>query len=392
MAQVATPGNIQNANNGNGGNGNSEKCHVSDFELPQDLLDATADANFPGPPQIFGLVAGITAGWDPALKLHETPIAIRFTWLISALNWNCAAVYSQKWDDALTKTDPIIRTPKEAKKVDASSGLFVQEKDVPLHTSDTRFLCLVHGWHAVLEDWIPDATETLLPVLESLGLNFTEESLGYDEDVGECFADVAAGEVADAICLERIAKDNCYKPAIMGQIVGRQVAEYARTDGKSSLHMYAMVYYMCFLASIGSYHECPFDASAICKYKQVGTKMGRLARTGLHARQIAVAFPTTQVVRTPATNLFTIRVVPTQTSRLDGCLFLKMTHEATKPDRRTSPHISAPLPSLLHYLGKKLILELPRSRATSSPLKATRMTPATLMTQMRTTTVHPCTT
>ena len=239
-AKVASPGNIQNANNGNSnGNGNSDKCHVSDFGLPQELLNATAGANFPGPPQIFGLVGGITAGWDPALKLHETPIAIRFTWLISALNWNCAAVYSNNWDDALTNTDPIIRTPTEAKNVDASSGLFVQKRDVSLHTSDTRFLCLVHGWHAVLEDWIPDATGTLLPVLESLGLNFTEESLGYDEGVGECFA----GPV-DPICLEKIAKDNCYKPAIMGQIVGRQVAEYARTDGKSSLRIHTMAYCM----------------------------------------------------------------------------------------------------------------------------------------------------
>lgn len=169
-----------------------------------------------------------------ALSLYETPIAVRFTRLIDALDWNCAAVYSQKWDDALTKTDPIIRTPKEAKKVDASSGLFVQEKDVSLHTSDTRFLCAVHGWHAILQDWVPDAVDKLLPALAGFGLNFTEESLGYNEDVGECFADLAAGDVADAICLERIAKDNCYKPAIMGQIVGRQLAEYARTDGKSS--------------------------------------------------------------------------------------------------------------------------------------------------------------
>lgn len=59
MAQIASPGNIQSANAGNGnGNGN---CHVSDFELPHDLLDATADANFPGPPKILA--------WSAALQL-----------------------------------------------------------------------------------------------------------------------------------------------------------------------------------------------------------------------------------------------------------------------------------------------------------------------------------
>ena len=232
-AQVASPSNIQNANAG--GNGNSEQsasskeCHVTDFELPQELLAGTP----PGfQSTTFGLVVAIQAGWVPALGLYETPIAVRFTRLIDALDWNCAAVYSQKWDDALTKTEPIIRTPTTAKNVDASSGLFVQERDVSLHTSDTRFLCAVHGWHAIIQDWVPDALGTLLPALAGLGLNFTEESLGYNEDVGECFVDVANGGPIDAICLERIAKDHCYKPAIMGQIVGRQLAEYARTDGK----------------------------------------------------------------------------------------------------------------------------------------------------------------
>lgn len=314
-AQIASPGNIQNANAGNGGNGgpeqsaSSKKCHVSDFELPQELLDATAGANFPGPPHIFGLVGGITAGWDPILKLHETPIAVRFTWLISALNWNCAAVYSQIWDDALTKTDPIIRTPMTAKEVDASSGLFVQERDVSLHTSDTRFLCLAHGWHAVLEDWIPDASaETLLVVLQSLGLRYPG-SLGYDGDVGECFADVAGGGVADAICLERIAKDNCYKPAIMGQIVGRQVAEYARTDGKPYSYMLKCILSRensitailqphvrtQFLVSLGAFETYAFFAD----YIQDGTKTARSTRMELLVRPTAVVSPIQPVIIPP---------------------------------------------------------------------------------------------
>ena len=92
------------------GNGDSTSTCVasaSSYKLPQQLIDAANGAGFPGPPQLFGLVASIQAGWDPALGAYETPMAVRFTWLISALNWNCAAVYSADWDDALTHGDPL---------------------------------------------------------------------------------------------------------------------------------------------------------------------------------------------------------------------------------------------------------------------------------------------
>ena len=210
----------------------AETCVASSYKLPQQLLDAATGAGFPGPPQLFGLVASIQAGWDPALALYETPMAVRFTWLISALNWNCAAVYSADWDDALMQTDPLIRTPESVTvDSDATSGLFADGfEEIDLHSTDARFLCAIHGWHAVMTDWVPDAASTLLPVLTGFGLNVGQ--LEYREDIGTCFEGVEEGSEIDIICLEAIAQDECYSPATMGQIIGRQLAEYARTDGK----------------------------------------------------------------------------------------------------------------------------------------------------------------
>jgi hypothetical protein len=158
-------------------------------------------------------------------------MSVRFTWLISALNWNCAAAYSADWDDALTQGEPLIRTPESVTVTsDVASGLFSDDTEtINLHGTDARFLCAIHGWHAVLTDWVPGAASTLLPVLTGFGLNIGQ--LGYRDDIGQCFEGVEDGGDADVICLEEIADDECYSPATMGQIIGRQLAEYARTDG-----------------------------------------------------------------------------------------------------------------------------------------------------------------
>jgi hypothetical protein len=162
-------------------------------------------------------------------------MSVRFTWLISALNWNCAAAYSADWDDALTQGEPLIRTPETVTVTsDVTSGLFSDGTEtINLHGTDARFLCAIHGWHAVLTDWVPGAASTLLPVLTGFGLNIGQ--LGYRDDIGQCFEGVEDGGDADVICLEAIAQNECYSPATMGQIIGRQLAEYARTDGKMCL-------------------------------------------------------------------------------------------------------------------------------------------------------------
>lgn len=205
----------------------------SSYELPLQVGEIAQASGFPGPPALFGLVASIHGGWDPALYLYDTPMAVRHTWLISALNWNCAAAYSPIWGDALTRTDPLVRAPASvavASNQTQTEGLFPPTEDVGLHNSDVRFLCAVQGWRAVMTDWVPEAVDTLIPTLAQFGL--TTGHMGYREDVGACFEGVEDGGEVDSSCLQALAEQECYSPAVMGQIVGRQLAEYARADGK----------------------------------------------------------------------------------------------------------------------------------------------------------------
>ena len=223
----------------------------SSYELPPQLAQIAQANGFPGPPALFGLVASIHNGWDPALYKHETPMAVRFTWLISALNWNCAAAYSPGWSDALTRSEPLVRAPASVtvtwNRTD-TEGIFPNE-DVDLHTSDARFLCAVQGWRAVLTDWVPTAVETLIPVLDQFGLGTGQ--MGYREDIGACFEGVEDGREVDSSCLQALAEQECYSPAVMGQIVGRQLAEYARTDGKFFLSS------ACFPYRVFFWNICP---------------------------------------------------------------------------------------------------------------------------------------
>ena len=80
-------------------------------------------------------------------------MSVRFTWLISALNWNCAAAYSADWDDTLTQGEPLIRTPESVTVTsDVASGLFSDGTEtINLHGTDARFLCggatpIMRGW------------------------------------------------------------------------------------------------------------------------------------------------------------------------------------------------------------------------------------------------------
>ena len=211
-------------------------CVASSYVLPPPLKGA-AEANGLQP-ATFGLVASMKGGFDPALGLYETPMAVRWTYTITALNWNCAAAYSPNWSDALTRTDPLVRTPASVTVTsDHVEGIFDNTEVVDLHTADVRFLCAVQGWLAVSDDWVPEAKSTLLPLLDQFGLNTGQ--MGYREDIGACFEGVEDGGEVDSSCLQALAEQECYSPAVMGQIVGRQLAEYARTDGKFFLlHTY----------------------------------------------------------------------------------------------------------------------------------------------------------
>lgn len=201
-------------------------CDSNNFQLPSTLTSAYTDAfggppgaSTPGPPlETFATVAALKNGWTPGLEYYEIPISVRFTHLIDVMNWNCAAVYSEGWLDALTKsTDPVLRVPE------TSAGI------TDMHTSSIRQLCMVHAWATVVDDWVPEARETLEGVLSGLG--YENIHFGYNEEVDAFFEISGTGEISNMAGLTALASDNCYSPNIMGAIIGRQVTEYARRDG-----------------------------------------------------------------------------------------------------------------------------------------------------------------
>lgn len=201
------------------------------YQLPQGLIDEYNASGFPGAIHILATVAGLDGGWTPGLKQYETPIAIRFTHLIDVMNWNCAAVYSSNWKDALTKAEPLLRSPTTTSVStaigDDGDGVFAT-KDVDLHTSDARLLCMVHSWATVVRDWVPEAVPTLMGVINSYGYLGVSDT--YNKDVDDCF-NINTDGAADKTCLVDAAVNECYSPSIMGAIVARQLTEYARRDG-----------------------------------------------------------------------------------------------------------------------------------------------------------------
>ena len=140
---------------------------------------------------------------------------VRFTHLIDVMHWNCAAMYSTGWKDALTLEEPLLRSP-------SSTGTITS-----LHNSPARLLCMVHAWAAVVDDWIPEAYSSLSNVLSAQGYN--DVHYGFSDEVDAAF-DLNTG-IPDLDMLGSIASDNCYSPKIMGAIVARQVTEYGRRDG-----------------------------------------------------------------------------------------------------------------------------------------------------------------
>ena len=94
---------------------------------------------------IYATIVGLQGGWNKGLKIYEKLVII-FNRLIDMMNQNCAAVYSVQCKDALTKTDPIVRSLEEINNN--------KKETLSLHNSDTCLLCMVNAWTTVVEDWI----------------------------------------------------------------------------------------------------------------------------------------------------------------------------------------------------------------------------------------------
>ena len=192
---------------------NSTNCDATDFELPQALMDVFESEDLPPflTPEIFATVAVLQDGWAPGFAATETPIISRLVQLIDKMNWNCVAVYSSTWKDAISKEDPKIPTP-----VDHPA------KGIVFHSSATRQLCMVHAWATVVLDWFPNSYPSLSGMLGAFGYNVT---YGFNPEVNAAVAE------EDLHTIKSIAATNCYSPKIMGAIIGKQVTEYGRDDG-----------------------------------------------------------------------------------------------------------------------------------------------------------------
>ena len=183
------------------------------------LPQAGPFASIPTPPgpHIAGLVESFKA-WTVGLNQMETIYVVRFTHLIDTINWNCAAVYSPDWKNAINKQDDLIHAPDT---IQLSGDLTVN-----LNTSDARLLCMASAWATVVDDWVPQASDPIKGYITTF--QYPNIEYGYNSRVATCYNE--NGEADDA-CLSDLAAEECYAPAVMGAIVAHEVAELARRDG-----------------------------------------------------------------------------------------------------------------------------------------------------------------
>lgn len=220
-----------------------KNCNVEDFQLPKAFWNVYNSIQFPPfvTPEIFALNAGLADGWTPGFSDTETPIVARLTHLIDTINWNCAAIYSSTWLDGVTKGEPLLRTPISY-TTNKNNQWFSRTK-FEFHSSSSRLICMIHAWSDVVNDWNPKSKKTLKHVFEKvfefprIGFNNNNKKktkwFDYymttiiDDDTGH-YIDTAITE-KDGF-YEQLSL-RCYKPKVIGQIVAKQLMEYARHDG-----------------------------------------------------------------------------------------------------------------------------------------------------------------
>ena len=187
----------------------------------------------PAPLRYFGvLFNGVMDPLLPYLRKEETPVAIRYTNLIDTVTWNCMAVYSPTWRDALTKERPSFAAP---------TG----------HDTDTRFRCAMAAVYHFTGVFLRDARPGIKGALAALG----PQLLGYELPLGDTLdASLAACDVDkddqlrsrpdgfhdatdadDAQCISNAVAASNYDPSITGQAVAELVLGYAVRDGWNCL-------------------------------------------------------------------------------------------------------------------------------------------------------------
>ncbi len=143
------------------------------------------------------------------------------------MNWNCAAIYSNEWKDALVKgEEPILRTPKFLQFVEKGEDDDTGAEKIHLHSSDSRLLCIVNSWATVVGDWIPpDGAMDMYSHLKEF--MYPDVQIGWNEEVDECFGMESEKKkedkdetmngvaIANRTCLVKVAEKHCYLPSII---------------------------------------------------------------------------------------------------------------------------------------------------------------------------------
>jgi len=143
---------------------------------------------------------------DFELKNIETPIAIRLTSYFTAIWWNCVAVYSTNYNDALTHIQPeIVAT------------------DPLTFNSQSRAGCIAQATASYSSLSLPAAASNLASTLGGFSIA-VETSIG--DEIFSC----------DTIeCLKVLADSSQYNPAVMGKIVAKMAYDISLVDGWNQL-------------------------------------------------------------------------------------------------------------------------------------------------------------
>ena len=153
----------------------------------------------------IGIVGISVPVLDFELKNMETPIAIRLTSYFAAIWWNCVAVYSDRFDDALTRIRPVIVAT-----------------DRSMFHSQNRAQCIAQATASYSSLSLPAATSNLTSTLGQF--------IAVDASIGDEI--LTCNTTA---CLEVLAESSGYNPTVMGKIVAKLAYNISLDDGWNQL-------------------------------------------------------------------------------------------------------------------------------------------------------------
>lgn len=156
----------------------------------------------------IGIIGASIAALTPGLLRYETPIQARFTHYYDSLWWNCIAVYSSDLLDSLTVARPTVVAPDES-----------------LYSTENRAFCGAQAAATYNYLSIPGNRAFFVQVMSEIGITVVD---GIDPDLAAC-----ADE--DTACYQAVAADKDFIPEIMGQVVAKQLFDYAVKDGFNEL-------------------------------------------------------------------------------------------------------------------------------------------------------------